>query len=156
MGNFCIWEFSTENTTQTSYVLQSMTWKLKPVIKYNPLFPCIISNGNLRHWTTEKRKKNLGEIQGKIYPAKLWKNFSLYWHYIKFMKTTPFSQTHGCFSQAFHKNDSWRSRGVSSGLQPVSGSQMWQRAKGLCYRHKYVYKLLDITKKNKKIKKKQK
>lgn len=134
-----------------------MTWKLKPVIKYNPLFSCIISNGNLRHWTIEKRKKSLGEIQGKIYPAKLWKNFSLYLHKVREDNTFQ-SQTHGCSSQVFHKNDSWRSRGVSSGLPPersVSESQTWQRAKGLCYMHKYVYKLLDIKKKKKKNQQKQ-
>lgn len=52
-GNLCICKISIENITYTSYLVQSMTQKLKNVIKYKLLSLYISSHDGLCHYKTK-------------------------------------------------------------------------------------------------------
>jgi len=55
-------------------------------------------------------KKSLGKMQGKAWPSRLWKSFSLCWHDTKFMEhNTLQNQAHHCSPQPFKRRTPLRS-----------------------------------------------
>lgn len=65
----------------------------------------------------------------------------------KFMKTTSFRiRTMAALSKPFTRMTPGGTGQSAQDSHKRAVSQMWERAKGLCYMHNYVYRLPDIKK----------